>query len=97
MTAIYNENEALSLQSSLWPPPGPQDGLGRGRLRLQWAKGRFLSKIGEKVNVLRMEFSIVENLSGPQESIQNLFKSPYFHSNKKSNKCLNLFPKQCLH
>ena len=38
---FYNENEALSLQSSLWPPPGPQDGLGRGRLRLKGVKGRF--------------------------------------------------------
>ena len=79
-TVIYNENEALSLQSSLWPPPGPQDGLGRGRLRLKGAKGRFWSKIDEKVKVLRMEFSIVEKLSGPQESIFSLFRSPQLNS-----------------
>ena len=45
---IYHENEALSLQSSLWPPPGPQDGLGQGGLRLKWAKGQFGSKNDEK-------------------------------------------------
>ena len=28
--------------------PGAQDGLGQGRLRLKWAKGRFGSKIDEK-------------------------------------------------
>ena len=28
--------------------PGTQDGLGQGRLRLKWAKGRFGSKIDEK-------------------------------------------------
>ena len=65
----YRENEARSLQSSLWRLPGPQEGLGRGRLRFQWAKGRVWSKIDEKVKVLRMEFSIMERLSGPQESI----------------------------
>ena len=75
-TVIYNENETLSLQSSLWPPPGPQDGLGRGRLRLKGAKGRFGSKNDEKVKVLRMGLPIVENLSGLQESIFNLSRGP---------------------
>ena len=74
-TVMYDENEALSLQSSLSPPLA-QDGLGRGRFRLPWAKGRFWSKIDEKVKVLRMEFSIVENLSGPQESILSFFRRP---------------------
>ena len=68
-TVIYYENEALSLQSYLWPPPGPQDGLGRGRLRLKGAKGRFWSKIHEKMKVLRMSLPIVESLSCLQESI----------------------------
>ena len=53
--------------------PGPQEGLGQGGLRLQWAKGRSGSKNDEKVKALRMEFSIVEKLSGPQESIFSLF------------------------
>ena len=52
--------------------PGTQDGLAQGRLRLKWAKGRFGSKNDEKVKVLRMEVSIVENLSGLQESIFSL-------------------------
>ena len=34
------------------------------------------SKNDEKVKVLRMEFSIVENLSGLQESIFNLSRAP---------------------
>ena len=66
--------------------PGPQEGLGQGGLRLKWAKGRFGSKNDEKVKVLRMGFSIVENLSGPQGSIFNLFRSPYLNFNKKSKK-----------
>ena len=52
--------------------PGPQEGLGQGGPRLKWAEGRFGSKNDEKMNVLGMEFSIVENLSGLQESIFNL-------------------------
>ena len=63
-TVIYNEHEALSLQSSLWPRPGPQDGLGRGLLRLKGAKDRFRSKIDEKMKVLRMSLPLVENLRG---------------------------------
>ena len=61
-------------QRPAWPLacPGPQDGLGQGWLRLKWAKGQFLSKIDEKVKVLRMEFSIVEKIRGLQESIFNL-------------------------
>ena len=83
-TVIYNENEALSLQSSLWPPPGPQDGLGRGRLRLKGAKGRFWSKIDDKMKVLRMSLPILENISGLQESIFSLSSSPQLHFGKKS-------------
>ena len=55
--------------------PGPQEGLGQGGPRLKWAKGRFGSKNGEKVKVLRMEFSLMENLSGPQRSMFDLFRS----------------------
>ena len=57
-------------------------------LRLKWAKGRFGSKNDEKVKVLRMEFSIVENLSGPQESIFSLSRRPqlHFHKNKKKKR-----------
>ena len=64
--------------------PGPQEGLGQGGPRLKWAKGRFGSKNDEKVKVLRMEFSIVENLSGLQESIFNLSRGPQLHFGEKS-------------
>ena len=73
--------------------PGPKDGLGQGGSRLKWAKGRFGSKNDEKVKVLRMEFSIVENLSGLQESIFNLSRGPQLHfgeTTKKSLVLLNL-------
>ena len=66
--------------------PGPQEGLGQGGPRLKWAKGRFGSKNDEKVKVLRMEFSIVENLSGLQESIFNLSRGPQVHFGEKSKK-----------
>ena len=69
--------------------PGTQDGLGQGRLRLKWAKGRFGSKIDEKVKVLRMDLPIVENLSGLQESIFNLSRSPRLHFGEKSKKLSN--------
>ena len=74
---------------SLWTWPGPQDGLGRGGLRLKWAKGRFWSKIDEKVKVLRMEFSIVESLSGLQENIFSLFRGPQLNSREKSKNWSN--------
>ena len=59
--------------------PGPQEGLGQGGPRLKWAKGRSGSKNDEKVKVLRMEFSIVENLSGLQESIFNISRGLQLH------------------
>ena len=57
--------------------------LRQERLRLKWAKGRFGSKNDEKVKVLRMEFSIVENLSGLQESIFNLSRGSQVHFGEK--------------
>ena len=69
--------------------PGPQEGLGQGGPRLKWGKGRSGSENDEKVKVLRMEFSIVENLSGPQESIFNLSRSPQLHFGKKFKKLSN--------
>ena len=44
------------------------------------------SKNDKKVKVLRIEFSIVEILSGLQESIFSLFRRPQLHSRKKSKK-----------
>ena len=64
--------------------PGLQEGLGQGGPRLKWAKDRSWSKIDEKVKVLRMEFSIVESLSGPQESIFSLSSGPRVHLGEKS-------------
>ena len=81
---------------SLWTWPGPQDGLGRGGLRLKWAKGRFWSKIDEKVKVLRMEFSIVESLSGLQESIFSLFRSTQLNYHEKSKNWSNFIKKYYL-
>ena len=69
--------------------PGPQDGLGQGEPRLKWAKGRSGSENDEKVKVLRMEFSIVENLSGLQESIFNLSRGPQVHVGEKSKNVSN--------
>ena len=72
----------------------PQDGLGQGRLRLKWAKGRFWSKNDEKVKVLRMGLPIVENLSGPQESIFSISRSPQLgqlHFDKRFKKMLEFY------
>ena len=69
--------------------PGPQEGLGQGGPRLKWAKGRFGSKNDEKVKVLRMEFSIVEDLSGLQESIFSLSRGTQLDSRKKSKNLSN--------
>ena len=62
-----------SLASGLvWPQGWPWS---RG-LRLKWAKGRLGSKNNEKVKVVRMEFSIVKDLRGPQESISAYLEAP---------------------
>ena len=51
-------------------------------------------KKSTKMEVLRMEFSIVENLSGLQGSIFILFRGPYLNSREKSKKYSNfiIFP-----
>ena len=69
--------------------PGPQEGLGQGEPRLKWTKGRSGSKNDEKVKVLRMEFSIVENLSGLEESIFSLSRGPQLHFGEKSKNWSN--------
>ena len=66
--------------------PGPQEGLGQGGPRLKWAKGRSGSKNVEKVKALRMELSIVENLSGLQESDFNISRGPQLHFGGKIKK-----------
>ena len=40
--------------------------------------------------IIRIGFSIVENLSGPQESIFSLVRGPKLNSPKESNKLSNL-------
>ena len=65
--------------------PGAQDGLGQGRLRLKWAKGRFGLKKYEKMKVLRMGLPIVESLSGLQEGIFSLFRGSQLNSRTKKN------------
>ena len=59
------------------PTPGSQDSTDR-------AKGHSGSKKYEKIQVLRMGFSIMHKLSGPQESIFSLFRSPQLNSRYKS-------------
>ena len=71
--------------------PGPQEGLGQVGPRLKWAEGGFGSQNDEKVKVLRMEFSIVENLSGLQESIFNLSRAPQLHFGEKIQKMFDLY------
>ena len=71
--------------------PGPQEGLGQGGPRLKWAKGRFGSKNGEKVKVLRMEFSIVENLSGLQENVFSLSRGPQLHFGEKIQNMIEFY------
>ena len=74
-----------------WPLAwlGPQDGLGQGGPRLKWAKGQFGSKNEEKVKVVRMEFSIVENLSGLQEIIFSLCRGPQLNFGEESKSWSN--------
>ena len=80
--------QLLGLQAGQWPGLASRRALAlaKGEPRLKWAKGRSGSKNDEKVKVLRMEFSIVENLSGLQESIFNLSRGPQVHFGEKSNK-----------
>ena len=61
-------------------------------ITLKWAKDQFGSKNDEKIQVLRMEFSIVEHLSGPPESSFSLFRSNQFNSHEKDQvlKFINL-------
>ena len=84
------EEPGATFWAPAWPLawPGPQDGLGQGAPRLKWAKGRFWSKIDEKVKVLRMGLPIVENLSGLQESIFSLSRNPRLSYRRKINSCL---------
>ena len=49
------------------------------------------SKNSQKMKVLRMGWPIVENVSGPQESIFNLFRCPYLHLNKKSQNIFDFY------
>ena len=83
---VFNFLGSRLVNGLAWPPGGAWP---RGGSRLKWAKGRFGSKNDEKVKVLRMEFSIVENLSGLQESIFNLSRGPQLHFGEKSKKLSN--------
>ena len=49
-----------------------------------WRKWARRSENGRKIKVLRMEFSIVEILSGLQESVFSLSRRPQVHSGEKS-------------
>ena len=62
--------------------------------RMAWTEaevgqGSIWSKKDEKVKVLRMSLPIVENLSGPQESIFNLSRGPQLHFGEKSKNWSN--------
>ena len=62
-----------------WRPTVPPNGVPPER-------GGGYPKNDEKIKVLRMKFSIVEILSGLQESIFSLFRRPQLHSREKSKK-----------
>ena len=68
-----------------WPPGGPWP---RGA-KAEVGQGSIWVQNDEKVKVLRMEFSIVENLSGLQESIFNLSRGPQLHFREKSKNWSN--------
>ena len=72
-----------------WPLawPGTQDDLGQGA-KAQMGQGLMLvKKMKKRYQVLRMEFSIVGNISGPHENIFSLFVSPQLNSRIKSKTC----------
>ena len=81
-SSVLEQCSLRSSQPGTCQPPGwpCQDGL-----RLKWAKGRVQSKEYEQMQVLRMEFSIVENLRGLQESSFSLFRSPATQSSYETN------------
>ena len=56
---------------------------------IKGSKGRFRSKNDEQIAVLRMEFSLVENLSGLQESIFSQFRSPSSMFIEKTQKMIS--------
>ena len=60
-----------------------------GSFSSQMLSGGRYPQNDQKIKVLRMEFSIVENLSGPQGSIFILFRGPYLNSRTKSKKYSN--------
>ena len=57
---------------------------------LGWERGRKVVEKSSTKTVLRMGFSIVENLSGLQESIFSLFRSPQPHFVKRKQKNVEL-------
>ena len=54
-------------------------------------QGSIWVKNDEKVKVLRMEFSIVENLSGLPEIIFSLSRGPQLHFGEKSKKMFEFY------
>ena len=86
-----HETLLLPLAPSLaaWPPPGRPGRPLATDGPPKWdtpRKGGGYPKNDEKIKVLRMEFSIVEILSGLQESIFSLFRRPQLHSREKIKK-----------
>ena len=65
---------------------------GRRHPKKSWVGrgGRKVVEKSSKKKVLRMGFSIVENLSGLQESIFSLSRRPQLHSGEKSKKWSNV-------
>ena len=61
--------------------PGPY---GLGPYGLIGAKGQIWSNKYQKIKVLRMGFSIVENLSGSGDIIFNLFRGPQLDFGEQS-------------
>ena len=76
--------------------PGQRPGLAPGGpwprgAKAEMGQGSIWVKNDEKVKVLRMEFSIVENLTGLQESIFSLSRGPQVHFDEKSKKTVEFY------
>ena len=71
---LYRRRPQTYFRPLTWP--GPQDGLGRGGKGLNGPRVDLGQNMTKTIQNLGIEFSIVENLSGLQESIFNLSRGP---------------------
>ena len=85
---IGDEGTTAGPAAGKCPTSGSQDSPDR-------AKGHFGSKTYKTVTALKMEFSVLESLSGPQEGNFSLFRNPQLNSLEKyitNTNVLKFFP-----